>query len=522
MIEELKKENIKLSDWEFEGQQRGEQTILLCDLFGKAFSSKFIFGITGFQENYNYLFTDSNRLYKDSRLAKKSIEKLKENIKDKVFLKNILESSLSVPKSFNRVADEIEEAMKNESITNFELGVLWEKMDESFIDVIPWFFYPWYISKENWLTDKIKEKLEKYKNEIEGITSLDGALFAIIFPIKKTAFQLEQEDMLCLVRIAKQNENFPDTQLFRDVACKYLKRYDWLTTFLLNPLHSMSYEELEQRVRRALTENFEGNFIDQRSVLQKNKEMAEKILEIIRNDKELLEDIAAARELGFALTAGVEEAYRASARYLSFIRLVATRMAIAYEEIKYLLSEEIVKMLKEEIEVSQNEIKTRKQGFVMMIQSGKQTALFGEKGHALSMWLDKTLNAVDKNLKELKGSIACKGSAIGRVRLASQPSEAHLLEVGEVLVCPMTNPDYVPAMRRSVAIITDEGGLLSHAAIMSREFGKPCIIGTKIATQVLKDGDLVEVDADRGIVTILERGPEDTRGADNGIVKILR
>jgi pyruvate,water dikinase len=55
-------------------------------------------------------------------------------------------------------------------------------------------------------------------------------------------------------------------------------------------------------------------------------------------------------------------------------------------------------------------------------------------------------------------------------------------------------------MRRAVAIITNEGGLLSHAAIMSREFGKPCIVGTKIATKVLKNGDMVEVDADKGIV----------------------
>jgi pyruvate,water dikinase len=69
----------------------------------------------------------------------------------------------------------------------------------------------------------------------------------------------------------------------------------------------------------------------------------------------------------------------------------------------------------------------------------------------------------------------------------------------------MTSPDYVPAMKRAKAIITDEGGLLSHAAIMSREFGKPCIIGTKIATKILKDGMMVEVDADKGIVRIINK-----------------
>jgi pyruvate,water dikinase len=68
----------------------------------------------------------------------------------------------------------------------------------------------------------------------------------------------------------------------------------------------------------------------------------------------------------------------------------------------------------------------------------------------------------------------------------------------------MTTPDFVPAMRKAVAIITDEGGITCHAAIVSRELGKPCIIGTKIATKALKDGDVVEVDADNGVVRIIK------------------
>ena len=91
------------------------------------------------------------------------------------------------------------------------------------------------------------------------------------------------------------------------------------------------------------------------------------------------------------------------------------------------------------------------------------------------------------------------------MRVALVPTESHLLEEGEILVTSMTSPDYVPAMHRASAIVTNEGGLLSHAAIMSREFGKPCIVGTKVATKVLKTGDLVEVDAEKGVVRILER-----------------
>ena len=72
----------------------------------------------------------------------------------------------------------------------------------------------------------------------------------------------------------------------------------------------------------------------------------------------------------------------------------------------------------------------------------------------------------------------------------------------------MTTPAFMPALIKAAGIISDEGGVLCHAVVVAREMNKPCIISAKIATKVLKDGDLVEVDADRGIVKILERSDE--------------
>lgn len=74
------------------------------------------------------------------------------------------------------------------------------------------------------------------------------------------------------------------------------------------------------------------------------------------------------------------------------------------------------------------------------------------------------------------------------------------MEKGEILVTVMTSPDFMVAAKKAAAIVTDEGGITCHAAIVSREMKIPCIIGTKIATKVLKDGDIVEVDADKGVV----------------------
>ena len=112
---------------------------------------------------------------------------------------------------------------------------------------------------------------------------------------------------------------------------------------------------------------------------------------------------------------------------------------------------------------------------------------------------------IKSNIKEFKGSVACNGIVRGKVRRLMTRVDVKKLLKGEVLVSPMTMPDYLPAMIKASAIITDEGGVTSHASIVAREMNKPCIIGTKIATQVLKDGDLVEVDADNGVVRILKK-----------------
>lgn len=112
---------------------------------------------------------------------------------------------------------------------------------------------------------------------------------------------------------------------------------------------------------------------------------------------------------------------------------------------------------------------------------------------------------VNQDIREIKGQIASVGQARGRVKILLSPKEINKVRKGDVLVATMTTPDYVLAMRRASAIITDEGGMTSHAAIIARELKIPCIVGTKMATKILKDGDLVELDADKGIVKILKK-----------------
>lgn len=111
----------------------------------------------------------------------------------------------------------------------------------------------------------------------------------------------------------------------------------------------------------------------------------------------------------------------------------------------------------------------------------------------------------DEEISEIKGMVASRGITRGIVRVCESISSIDRVQTGEILVASMTRPEYLPAMQRAAAFITDEGGITCHAAIVSREMNKPCIIGTKFATKVLRDGDEVEVDAEKGLVRVLSR-----------------
>ncbi|MCW1296383.1 MAG: phosphoenolpyruvate synthase [Candidatus Parvarchaeota archaeon] len=110
-----------------------------------------------------------------------------------------------------------------------------------------------------------------------------------------------------------------------------------------------------------------------------------------------------------------------------------------------------------------------------------------------------SMEKIEKELI-LTGLGASPGIASGIVKILSGPEELDKVKEGDVLVTRMTNPDYVPAMRRASAIVTDEGGMTCHAAIVSREMGIPCVVGTGNATQVLKEGEGITVDGKEGKV----------------------
>lgn len=106
----------------------------------------------------------------------------------------------------------------------------------------------------------------------------------------------------------------------------------------------------------------------------------------------------------------------------------------------------------------------------------------------------------DRDAALVTGLAAAPGTVAGKVRVLRTAEAGRALEAGEILVAPMTSPDWVPTMRRAAALVTDGGGITCHAAIASRELRVPCVVGTRRATEVLRDGEVVTVDGGRGAV----------------------
>ncbi|RLI31600.1 phosphoenolpyruvate synthase, partial [Candidatus Bathyarchaeota archaeon] len=138
---------------------------------------------------------------------------------------------------------------------------------------------------------------------------------------------------------------------------------------------------------------------------------------------------------------------------------------------------------------------------VFIVQSRPETVWSVKKAGEAEALKREELKPAQERVVVLKGIPASPGVYSGKAKVAMSPQEAsQLISKGDILVTVMTNPDWVPYMRMAGAIVTDEGGITCHAAIVSRELGIPCIVGTQTATKVLKTGADYTVDATSGVV----------------------
>ncbi len=178
---------------------------------------------------------------------------------------------------------------------------------------------------------------------------------------------------------------------------------------------------------------------------------------------------------------------------------IASRFGLSYRELLYFTPTEICAALDNKTVLSRESVAYRNKNYCVLMSAGEENIIDNplEVQELINTFIPAKSTAA---VREFRGTVAAPGKARGKAKIFIVPENLDKMNEGDILVTPMTSPDFIPLMKKAAAIVTDIGGLLSHAALVSRELQKPCIIGTKIATQVLKDGDSIEVDAEQGIV----------------------
>ncbi len=152
--------------------------------------------------------------------------------------------------------------------------------------------------------------------------------------------------------------------------------------------------------------------------------------------------------------------------------------------------------------VTKKVLNNRKKYYVLFSQPRLFRLWTGSRAMELARKIEKIVSSSEKGVlaDTVRGTPAYRAKVQGRVLVLNHILDLNKIRSGVILVSAMTEPRMNPYLKNAKAIITDEGGLTSHAAIIARELRKPCIVGTKIATKVFRDGDLVEVDANKGVV----------------------
>lgn len=287
---------------------------------------------------------------------------------------------------------------------------------------------------------------------------------------------------------------------FKTKLDTYLEKYDFMDMeyYAGRPLLT---EELFTRIKDMI-----GNSKDKLTRIRQDRQRTEQEFKQVTNSLKLTPElralIASVQAIHYLRQHRADALFKAGRDVLGLLKTISKRLNINYASLITLLHDEILaSIVKGKLTVDQQTIQVRQQGYAILWVDQKLSIVTGD----LFIQELTAFPTVKKQIKEFHGNSAFLGKYRGPVKIVTRHEEINKIQPGDVLVSPMTDPYFVPAMVKAGAIITDEGGILSHAAIVSRELGIPCIIGTKIATSVLKDGFIVEVDAsrERGIIRII-------------------
>ncbi|OGE98484.1 MAG: hypothetical protein A3G89_00095 [Candidatus Doudnabacteria bacterium RIFCSPLOWO2_12_FULL_42_9] len=342
----------------------------------------------------------------------------------------------------------------------------------------------------NFFSNRLAGILEKYstpKNPTQKYLAI------LISPDQP---DLNWAELLRLLEIIKQYKTLNKIVVSKKFKA-HAKKYKWLNFGYQGPL--WTDEDFIQRVRKILKNektaqeqlNEHRNYFRN---LEKEQRRIEKDLGLSDHEIYMFDQ---ARTLMFT------KAYRLNVRHVIqyaletvFLQL-AKKHAVPVYFFRYALRNEILDFVSGK-KIDTVEILRRRHRVLKIVSNRKIKFIPANK-------IDATLGRILEKAIEIKqdyieGQSAFPGKARGRAKLVFGIPDLQKVTHDYILVAVTTTPDVLPAMGRARGFVTDSGGITSHAAIVAREMKKPCVIGTKFATKLFKDGDMIEVDADKGIV----------------------
>ena len=343
------------------------------------------------------------------------------------------------------------------------------------------------------LTTKLKELLTQ---STDNTTKIDEYFVKLTTPEELSDIQKEHEELLELALNNSINDNSKE-------ITKHYEKYFWLTHGYEGPLYFKKDIWNKIKEHRKNTQKTKKELGELKNQTKNTKQQIKQTRKELKFDEKTILIFSIAREWLYLKGTRKEAFFACYATFDKLAEEIAKKLKREKLEIKYLTKAE----LKDAITKNSlpKDIKERIKNSLYLWEKGKDKVLIKEERKTfLEKNTIKAISDKDKTLKEIKGQVAFIGHAIGFVKIIKSPSDMDKMEDGDVLVSPATNPNLMPAIKKASALVTDVGGITCHAAIVSRELKKPCVIGTKIATKVLKDGDKVEVNANEGIVKILK------------------
>lgn len=355
-----------------------------------------------------------------------------------------------------------------------------------------------WIAEEYW-TQKMERILTKKFGLKKDTKDYNYALFTLTKPEK---LSITLQEKLTVLRAAIKIKERKWT--LKKAGGFLARKYGWLPVFTYGvPWLGQHYQtELKSLLNRPLNELHSESLIIQNHEKIRRSEIAD-LIKKYRIDEQDLQIF-----VDFSLTISVRDGEEyfvsfASSYLLPLYQEIAKRLYVSVKQVRMLTERELRNVLWNNLDVQKilaNKGKFVGWGFDKHLK--KRIDYSAQETEKLFKFVEKHVRTIQGH-DETRGLCASPGKVQGRIRIVPSPEQNNKVKDGDILVTYATTTDYLPAMKRAAAIITEVGGLTCHAAVVSREFNIPCIVALKNAMANFQDGELVELNADLGTVTKL-------------------